>query len=291
LSSEEPEIQSPPDGPLVWLITGCSTGIGRAMAQVILEAGDRVVVTARKPEDVMDFSEAFPETALSLPLDVTKADQINAAIVATEAHFGRLDVLVNNAGYGYVSSIEEGVDEDVRKLFDTNFFGALDMIKAVLPGMRARRSGYIVNISSMTGLVSNPGNVYYSTTKFALESLTEGLSKEAAPFGIRVSAIEPGLFVSDFSSRSIHESEESISDYGATVGERRKLIRSAAGGNPGDPRRIGDAILRLSRLANPPLRLLLGPDVLAATRAKLADFQASLDEWEAVTLDVLFPED
>ena len=278
------------DGP-VWLITGCSTGIGREIARAALEGGERVAVTARKPESVADLVEAFPGQAIALALDVTNPEQVRASVADTEAAFGRLDVLVNNAGYGYVSAVEEGVDEDVRKMFDTNFFGAIEMIKAVLPGMRARKHGYIVNISSMTGLVSNPGNVYYSASKFALESLSEGLSKELAPLGLRVSLVEPGLFRTDWSSRSMQESEPTIADYEATIGVRRELIRSSSGGEPGDPRRVGDAGLMLSRLEKPPLRLLLGGDVLAATRAKLADFQASMDEWEAVTLDVGFPDE
>ncbi len=176
-------------------------------------------------------------------------------------------------------------------MFDTNLFGAIALIKAALPGMRAKRSGYIVNISSMTGLVSNPGNVYYSASKFAMESLTEGLAKELAPLGIRVSAVEPGLFRTDWSSRSMFESPETIEDYKDTIGVRRDLIRNSSGGEPGDPRKVGDALVMLSRLADPPLRLLLGRDVLGATRAKLADFQTSLDEWEAVTLDVGFPDE
>jgi NAD(P)-dependent dehydrogenase (short-subunit alcohol dehydrogenase family) len=274
----------------VWLITGCSTGIGREIARAALEGGERVAVTARNPASVEDLVAAYPGRAIALALDVNDQSQIDAAVRDTEAVFGRVDVLVNNAGYGYVSAIEEGVDDDVRRMFDTNFFGAIATIKAVLPGMRARKSGYIVNISSMTGLVSNPGNVYYSASKFALESLSEGLAKELAPLGLRVSVVEPGLFRTDWSSRSMQESEPTISDYEETIGVRRELIRSSAGGEPGDPRRVGDAILMLSRLESPPLRLLLGGDVLAATRAKLADFEASLKEWEAVTLDVGFPE-
>lgn len=275
----------------VWLITGCSTGIGREIALAALEAGDRAVVTARKPEAVADIVEAYPKRSIALPLDVTDQSQIDAAVIEAEAAFGHVDVLVNNAGYGYVSAVEEGVDEDVRKMFDTNFFGVIAMIKAVLPGMRKRKDGYIINISSMTGLVSNPGNVYYSSSKFALESLSEGLSKELAPLGLRVSVIEPGLFRTDWSSRSMQESKPSISDYEDTIGVRRELIRSSAGGEPGDPKRIGDALVMLSRLDQPPLRLLLGGDVLQAMRAKLADFKTSLDEWEAVTLDVGFPEE
>jgi NAD(P)-dependent dehydrogenase (short-subunit alcohol dehydrogenase family) len=157
--------------------------------------------------------------------------------------------------------------------------------------MRARGDGYIVNVSSMTGLVSNPGNVYYSASKFALESLSEGLAKELNPLGLRVSVVEPGLFRTDWSSRSMQESAETISDYAATIGERRKLIRSASGNEPGDPRKLAEAVLMLSRLESPPLHLLLGGDVLGAMRGKLADWQENLDEWESVTLDVGFSKD
>ena len=277
-------------GNQVWLISGCSTVIGREIAIAALNAGDRVALTARRPESVADLVERYGERAIALALDVTDKDEIASAVSQAIERFGRIDVLVNNAGYGYVSSVEEGVDEDVRSMFDTNLFGAIELIKAVLPGMRARRDGYIVNISSMTGLVSNPANVYYSASKFALESLTEGLSKELAPLGIRVSAVEPGLFRTDWSSRSMQESAESIPDYEETIGVRRELIRKSSGGEPGDPRKVGEALVMLTRLESPPLRLLLGGDVLGATRAKLEEFQRSLDEWEAVTLDVGFPD-
>jgi NAD(P)-dependent dehydrogenase (short-subunit alcohol dehydrogenase family) len=273
----------------VWLITGCSTGIGRAVARAALEAGDRVALTARDPAAVEDLRSAFPARSIATALDVTRAEQIEAAVAAAEAAFGRIDLLVNNAGYGYIAAVEEGEDHEVRAMFDTNFFGAVAMVKAVLPGMRARRSGYILNMSSMTGLVSNPGAVYYSASKFALESLSEGLAKELAPFGIRVTVIEPGLFATDWSGRSMRESAVRIPDYEDTVGVRRKLIREAVAPDPGDPRRVGDALVRLSRLEQPPLRLLLGRDVLGALRAKLAAMQASIDEWESVTVDVGFP--
>ncbi len=277
------------ESPLVWLISGCSTGIGREIALAALGAGDRVAVTARRREAVEDIVAAYPEQARAIALDVTDGAQIEAAVRETTEAFGRIDVLVNNAGYGYVSAVEEGVDADVRRMFDTNFFGAVDLIKAVLPGMRARRDGYVVNISSMTGIVSNPANVYYSASKFAMESLTEGLAKEVAPFGVRVSAVEPGLFRTDWASRSMQESEPAIADYRDSLAERRRLIRSSSGIEPGDPRKVGEACVMLSRLESPPLRLLLGADVLAAARAKLEAFQADLDAWEDVTLDVGFP--
>lgn len=266
--------------PLVWLISGCSTGIGREIARAALEAGDHVGVSARNPAVVEDLVAEFPEQAVAVALDVTDPAQVRAAVAATEARFGRIDVLVNNAGYGYVSSIEEGDEADVRRMFDTNFFGAIDLIKATLPGMRARRDGLIVNVSSVTGYVSMPGNIYYSTSKFALESLSEGLARELGPLGIRVSAVAPGVFRTDWNARSMHESEETIADYAPTVGERRKLLRTTPEGFGGDARKVGEALVMLSRLETPPVHLLLGADAVGAARGKIADLSASIDEWE-----------
>jgi NAD(P)-dependent dehydrogenase (short-subunit alcohol dehydrogenase family) len=272
-----------------WLITGCSSGIGRDVATRALDAGRRVAVTARDPAAVEDLVAQHPGGALALALDVTDREQIARAVSEAERAFGGIDVLVNNAGYGYMAAVEEGEDDEVRAMFDTNYFGAVDMIKAVLPGMRARGRGHIINISSMTGLVANPPNVYYSSTKFALEALTEGLSKEVAPFGIRVTAIEPGAFRTDWSTRSMKESQRPIEAYAETVGARKMLIKIAGSRFPGDPRRVADAVLMVSELADPPLHLLLGHDVIKAFREKLADLTASVDEWESVTLDVNFP--
>ena len=273
-----------------WLVTGCSTGIGREIADCALGAGHQVVVTARRPDDVADLAEKYGDLALVRPLDVTDRDQIDAVVAAAHERFGGVDVLVNNAGYGYLSAVEEGDDTEVRRLFDTNYFGAVDMIKAVLPGMRAQRSGHVVNISSMTGLVANPPNAYYSSTKFALEALTEALAKEVAPLGIKVTAIEPGGFRTDWATRSMHEAAAPIDDYADDVGVRKDLIKQFAEHLPGDPRKIGEAVLLVTGLDEPPLRLLLGADVLNAVRQKIADLTASIDAWEKVTLDVGFPE-
>ena len=177
----------------------------------------------------------------------------------------------------------------MRTLFDTNYFGVVDTVKAVLPGMRAQGSGRIINISSMTGLVANPPNAYYSSTKFALEALTEALSKEVGPLGIKVTAVEPGGFRTDWAKRSMHESTEPIAAYADDVGARKELIRAFADHLPGNPAKVGAAVVMLAGLDDPPLRLLLGADVLAATRQKLAEMTASIDQWEAVTLDVGFP--
>ncbi|QIV83417.1 oxidoreductase [Mycolicibacterium frederiksbergense] len=272
-----------------WLITGCSTGIGREIARAALEAGHYVVVTARRAEAVADLVGTFGDRAVAVALDVTDKDQIAAAVAAADDAFGGVDVLVNNAGYGYMSAVEEGDDAEVRKLFDTNYFGVVDTIKAVLPAMRARKSGHIVNISSMTGLVANPPNAYYSSTKFALEALTEALAQEVAPLGIKVTAIEPGAFRTDWARRSMQESGTPIGDYEEGVGTRKTLIKEFADHLPGDPRKVAEAVLTVTTLEEPPLRLLLGRDVLKAVRHKIAALSASIDEWEAVTKDVDFP--
>ena len=278
-----------PQTTLAWLITGCSTGFGREIAIAALEKGHRVAVTARQLSAIEDIVAQYPDLAIGLPLDVTDRDQISNAVAQTEEHFGAIDVLVNNAGYGYMAALEEGEDEEVRRLFETNYFGVVELIKKTLPGMRARKRGHIINISSMTGLVTNPPNIYYSSTKFALEAVTEGLAKELAPFGIRVTAIEPGGFRTDWGSRSMKESATPIAAYEETVGARKRLIKAAADVLPGDPRRVADAVLLVSELEEPPLHLLLGRDVLAAFRQKLKDLSASIDEWESVTKDVNFP--
>lgn len=274
-----------------WLITGCSTGIGREIARAALEAGHSVAVTARNVDAVADFVDQFGDRALALPLDVTNRDQITAVVGDVEKAFGGIDVLVNNAGYGYMAAVEEGEDAEVRKLFDTNYFGVVDTLKAVLPGMRARRSGHVINISSMTGLVANPPNAYYSSTKFALEALTEALAKEVGPLGIKVTAIEPGAFRTDWAARSMQESSTPIGDYDDNVGARKTLIKQFADHLPGDPRKVAEAVLMVAGLDEPPLRLLLGRDVLAAVREKIADLTASIDHWESVTKNVNFPKD
>jgi NAD(P)-dependent dehydrogenase (short-subunit alcohol dehydrogenase family) len=271
-----------------WLITGCSTGFGREIARAALEAGHSVVVTARRADAVQDFVDEFGDRALAVALDVTDAGQVAGAVAAAEDAFGGIDVLVNNAGHGYLSAVEEGEDAEVRKLFDVNYFGAVDMIKAVLPGMRARGSGHIVNMSSMTGLVANPPNAYYSSTKFALEAVTEALATEVRPLGIKVTAIEPGAFRTDWATRSMKESATPIAGY-ADVAARKDLIKQFADHLPGDPRKVAEAVLMVTELDDPPLRLLLGRDVLKAMRDKIAATSASIEEWKSVTKDVNFP--
>jgi len=276
-------------GAPVWLVTGCSTGIGRAVAEVALERGQRVVATARDVARVADLAAAAPGRALGLPLDVTRPEQIAAAVAETERAFGRIDVLVNNAGYGYLAAVEEGEEDEVRALFETNFFGVVATTKAVLPGMRARGAGHVINVTSMTGLVGNPGAGYYAASKFAVEGLSEALRKELAPLGIRVTLIEPGAFRTAWSGSSLRQTRRSLPDY-HRVTERRAMIQGMDGKQVGDPRRAAEAILLVAGLEDPPLRLLLGRDVYDAFREKIAGLTASLDEWQSVTVDVGFRE-
>jgi NAD(P)-dependent dehydrogenase (short-subunit alcohol dehydrogenase family) len=273
----------------VWLITGCSTGIGREIAIAALKKNYRVVLTARNAAAVEYLRAEYPDSAIAVALDVTRPEQIAGVVAEADRAFGGIDVLCNNAGYGYMAAIEEGDEDDVRAMFETNFWGPLRLIRAVLPQMRARRSGYIINISSQAGLMSNPGTAYYSSSKFALEGLTEGLSREVKPFGIRVTAVEPGPFRTDWSGRSLKQVTNPIEDYAANVGARRAMITAMHGKLPGDPRRAGVAIVGLYDVAEPPLQLLLGGPVYHTYRAKLDGVVASLKEWEAVTLATDYP--
>jgi NAD(P)-dependent dehydrogenase (short-subunit alcohol dehydrogenase family) len=273
----------------VWLITGCSTGFGREIALAALAAGARVVVTARREETVADICARYPDRARAAALDVTDAGRCRELVAEVIAQEGQLDVLVNNAGYGYVAAIEEGEERAVRELFETNFFGALNMTRAVLPHMRARRSGRIINNSSQAGLMANPGTGYYSASKYALEGLMEALGKEVAPFNIFVTSVQPGAFRTDWAGRSMQRSPAQIADYADHVGNRLDMIAAMDGEQPGDPVRGAQAFVMLATCERPPAQLLLGAGVLATYRDKLRDQLAGLDEWEAVTLSADFP--
>jgi len=271
----------------VWFITGCSSGLGRALAEHVLGHGEHAAVTARNPADLKGFSS---ENALPLSLDVTHPAQIRDAVERAQRSFGRIDVLVNNAGYGYLAAVEEGEDREVRAMFDANFFGVVEMIKRVLPGMRARRSGHIVNISSIGGLVAGAAAGYYNATKFAVEGLSEALAKEVEPLGIRVTLIEPGPFRTDWAGRSLKQTAAPLEDYTGTAGARRALIAGNSGKQPGDPARAAAAIVRIVESPSPPLRVLLGRPALDLARAKLGAMTQSIAQWEAVTLGTDFPE-
>jgi NAD(P)-dependent dehydrogenase (short-subunit alcohol dehydrogenase family) len=267
-----------------WLITGCSTGLGRALAQTVLAHGHNAVVTARNVNAVKDIAADFPGTALALPLDVTDKEQISSAVQQAQARFGGIDVLVNNAGYGYRAAVEEADDGDIRQLFDTNLFGAVDMIKAVLPDMRAKRAGAILNISSIGARISPAGSGYYSATKAALEGLSGSLHKELQPLGISVTAIEPGAFRTDFAGRSLTQSATAIPDYAETAGKRRKENDTVHGTQPGDPGKAAEAIIAVVESPNPPSLLVLGQDAYGAFAAVADAQRAELDQWRELSL-------
>jgi NAD(P)-dependent dehydrogenase (short-subunit alcohol dehydrogenase family) len=271
-----------------WLITGCSTGLGRALAEAVLARGDNAVVTARDVTQVKDLEDGYAGTALALTLDVTDAGQVTSSVRAAEERFGGVDVLVNNAGYGYRAAVEEGDEHDVERLFATNFFGAAAMIKAVLPGMRGRRHGTIVNISSIGARACPAGSGYYAASKAALEAMTFSLRKEAAPLGITAMAVEPGAFRTDFAGRSLTQSAEAIADYAATAGQRRKEHDTAHGHQPGDPARAAQAIITVVESPDPPALLVLGQDALGTLRGVLDSERTELDNWEHVTVSTGF---
>jgi NAD(P)-dependent dehydrogenase (short-subunit alcohol dehydrogenase family) len=262
-----------------WLITGCSTGLGRALAEAALARGDRAVVTARDAAAVADLAEAHPDRALALALDVTDPDQVADAVRRAHDRFGAVDVLVNNAGYGYRAAVEEAADPDVQRLFATNFHGAVAMIKAVLPDMRARRSGTIVNISSIGARACPPGSGYYAATKAAMEALTSSLRKELRPLGITALSVEPGGFRTDFAGRSLTQSAEPIDDYADTAGRRRKENDTAHGRQPGDPAKAAEAIIAAVGSPEPPALLLLGADAVKTYSAVLEGQLAEMEAW------------
>lgn len=270
----------------VWLITGCSKGLGRALAVHALERGDRVAVTARDRAAVADLAAGYGDRALSLELDVTDPVSVTAAVQACEQAFGRIDVLVNNAGYGYLAAIEEGEDAAVRALYETNVHGVVTVLKAALPGMRARRSGRIVNVSSFGGLAAFPATGYYHATKFALEGLSESLAAELAPLGIAVTIAEPGGLRTQWAGESMQQAPTRLDDYEQTAGKRRESTLAVSGSQPGDPARAAAAIAAAVDTEVPPLRLLLGSDALAGARARLERMRGEVDANEALTASV-----
>ena len=266
-----------------WLITGCSTGLGRALAESVGDAGHNVVVSARDVAKVADLAEAAPDRTLAVALDVTDREQVDSAVRQAEDRFGGVAVLVNNAGYGYRAAVEEGDDDDVRALFDTHFFGTVAMIKAVLPGMRARRSGAIVNISSIGAQLTPVGSGYYAAAKAAIEGMSGALRGELAPLGISVTVVEPGAFRTDFAGRSLTQSVTVIEDYADTAGRRRKEHDTMDGNQTGDPAKAGAAIIAAVESPDPPGFLLLGPDALAAYRYVADGRAAEIARWEQLT--------
>jgi len=273
----------------VWFITGCSTGFGRSLAKAVLARGERVVATARDVARVADL-EGASDRLLPLALDVTDDAQIAAAVDAARERFGRVDVLVNNAGYGYQASIEEGEDAEIRAQFDANVFGLFALTRAVLPLMRAQGGGHVINITSVAGLVGFPGSGYYAASKHAVEGWSDALAAEVAPLGLHVTCVEPGPFRTDWAGRSLRQTPVRIDAYQATVGQRMESTRSVSGRQAGDPERAAAAIISLAEEAEPPRHMVLGAwgidQVTERLRRRLKEIEARREA--AIATD--FPE-
>lgn len=272
-----------PDTSPVWLITGASTGLGRALAETTLERGRRVVATARDPETLTDLVNRDPERAIALPLDVTSPDAARAAVEEAVDRFGRIDVVVNNAGFGLFGALEELTYEELRREFDTNVFGALNVTRAALPQLRSQRSGNIVQISSLEGVApAVAGESAYAGSKFAVEGVAEGLAKEVEHLGIRVTIVEPGPIRTDFGSGATAKPPEK-KDYAESVGKALEWFADLDGDQPNDPARVAHAIVQAVESGDPPLRLALGEEAVQAIREKLDGQRQDLAAWEELS--------
>jgi NAD(P)-dependent dehydrogenase (short-subunit alcohol dehydrogenase family) len=271
----------------VWLITGSSRGLGRSLAEAVLAHGDRLVATARQPEQLGDLVARYRDTVRAVALDVTQPEQARAAVAAAVEAFGQLDVLVNNAGYGNMAAIEDAAEDDWRAQLETDLWGVIHLTRAALPIMRRQRSGHIVQISSTGGRVGTPGLGAYQTAKWAVEGFSEVLAREVAPLGIKVTLIEPGGFRTDWAGSSMRQTPPSA-DYEGTVGQMMSYLRAHTGHEPGDPAKAAQAILTVVHMEQPPLRLLLGSDAVQLARqidnAKLAE----TDRWEQLSASTDF---
>jgi NAD(P)-dependent dehydrogenase (short-subunit alcohol dehydrogenase family) len=272
----------------VWLVTGCSTGFGRALAEKVIARGWRLVATARDRARVADLSSG-EDQLLPLALDVTDAGQIDAVVKAATERFGRIDVLVNNAGYGYQSTAEEGVEDEIRAQFDANVFGLFGITRAVLPGMRERRRGHVISISSVAGLVGLPGSTYYAASKHAVEGWSDALRAEVAPLGIQVSCVEPGPFRTDWAGRSLRQTRTALADYEETAGKRQDGTRAISGTQAGDPERAADAMIDIALRPDAPRHLVLGRWGYETVTAKLEERLAEMRALKDISLSTDFP--
>lgn len=272
----------------VWFITGCSTGFGHELAKLTIARGWPTVVTARDKARLADLASGN-DNVLALDLDVTDQAQIDAAVKAAEDRFGRIDVLVNNAGYGYQASIEEGIEEDIRAMFDANVFGLFSMTRAVLPGMRTRRQGHILNITSLAGFAGFPGSGYYAATKHAVEGFSDSLAAETAPLGIHVTCVAPGPFRTDWAGRSLKQTPVKIAEYEETAGARMKTTTGYSGQQPGDPVRAGEAMIAATQGDKPPRHLVLGKFAFEGVTSKLKERLAQVESLKDASLGADFP--
>lgn len=273
---------------ITWLITGCSSGLGRNIAEEVLKSGYSAVITSRNLSDIQDIAKAYPDTALVLSLDVTNKSQITDVIKQAQKKFDGISVLINNAGYGFRGAVEEADEEEMHKIFNTNFFGMVNMIQATLPCMRKNKTGTIMNLSSIAGRFGPVGSGYYSATKFAIEGLSDALRKEVSPLGIHVIVVEPGAFRTDYGGRSLNKSKRIIADYDSTVGPRR--TEPSNGKQPGDPQKAAQVLINIYERKEKPFRLLLGSDAIKIIRDELKEQFKELEAWEKISVKTDFSE-
>lgn len=275
----------------IWFITGCTSGFGFELAKQVLASGGRAVVTARDKNRLAGLVQHAGERALAVDLDVTDSHQIDAAVKAANAHFGRIDILVNNAGYGYLATVEEGEDAEIRAQFDANVFGLFAMTRAVLPGMRARKSGHVINITSVAGFMGFPGSGYYAASKHAVEGWSDSLAAEGKPLGIRVTCVEPGPFRTDWAGRSMRQTPNLIAEYAETAGVRLKGTSEKSGQQPGDPVRAAAAMMQIAAMDHPPRHIVLGAFGIDSVTGDLKKTLAEVEEYRGLGLSTDFPND
>lgn len=272
----------------IWFITGISSGLGKALTEAVLQHGDFVIGTFRKPEQVDEFNRTYPDKGYAMLLDVTQRSQIDAAAEQVTSQFGRVDVLVNNAGYGFAGAIEEASEAEIRAVFEANFFGAVAVTQAFLPLMRQQRSGHIIQMSSHGGMKAFAGFGVYNASKFALEGISEAVAAEVAPLGIRVTMVEPGPFRTEFAAAAFTQAHQQLDDYNATAGVFRSRMQAVNGQQEGDPVKAAEAIYHITTIDNPPLRLPLGKIALNTLAAKLASVQQDINAWRSVAEGATF---
>jgi len=274
----------------VWFITGTSTGFGRLLTEEVLKRGEWVIATARDVSQLSRLTQQYPDRMQTLTLDVTNPQEIISVAQSGIAAFGQVDVLVNNAGYGVNGAIEEVAEDEFEPMFQTNIYGLIRVTRAFLPHLRQRRSGHIFNLSSIGGLIGSAGWGFYNTTKFAVEGFSEALAEEMKPLGVRVTVVEPGPFRTDFLGRSGKLARQELVDYAATAGKAREYLKTQSGKQPGDPKKVVEAIITAANSPKPPLHLILGRIALTHYRHKLSDWQQEIAAWENLTTDADFPE-
>ncbi|WP_321900922.1 oxidoreductase [Paraburkholderia tropica] len=278
-----------PNATPVWFITGCSIGFGREFARAVLARGWRCIATARNKAALDDLAPEAGERLLCVSLDVTDPAQIAAAVAQARERFGAIDVLVNNAGYGYQSSIEEGEETQIRAQFDANVFGLFALTRAVLPVMREQKRGHVINITSVAGLAGFPGSGYYAASKHAVEGFSDALLAEAGPLGIKVTCVEPGPFRTEWAGRSLVQTPNRIVDYAETAGARMQRTAEGSGHQPGDPARAAQAIIRITEVESPPRHFVLGAFGVDAVAARLRAALADIETWREAGLATDFP--